>query len=133
MTRQQRPEIDWRFCDGIGLDNLDWPGPWGCGTVWWEVADGAITTHLCALSDDHVDYRDEPHVCTLGHRQDVEKPRRRWRDRLLRRPVEELPRRRESFWADLDRRMEDPEFRRSYVKQSLRIQAADEQPNAGPE
>jgi hypothetical protein len=98
MTRPPRTEPDPGFCDGIGLDNPGWPGPWGCGTVWWEVADGAITTHLCALSDDHVDYRDEPHVCTLGHRQDVEKPRRRWRDRLLRRPVEELPLRRDPWF-----------------------------------
>ena len=35
-----------------------------------------------------------------------------------------------SFWADLDRHLEDPEFRRSYVEQSLWIQASDERADA---
>jgi len=118
-------------CDGVGFDRPDWPGPWGCGTVWWEAVNDVVTRHQCALSYDHVHYRDEPHVCTEGHRCDVERPRRRWRDRLLRRPVEELPRRRGGFWADLDRHLEDPEFRRACAEQSLRLQAGDKQADAG--
>lgn len=128
-----RPESEPTFCGDIGFDGPDWPGPWGCGTVMLEVVDGVVTRHLCTLSYDHVEYEGEGHVCVLGHRWDVEKPRRRWRDRLLRRPVEKLPQRRGrllgSFWDDLGRHMENPEFRRSYVEQSLRIQATDEQAN----
>lgn len=96
----ERPEPDPGFCDGIGFDNPDWPGPWGCGTVMQVMVDGVMTTHMCALSYDHVDYLDEPHVCTLGHRWDVYRPRRRWRDRLLRRRVEKL-RRRPGPWFDM--------------------------------
>lgn len=52
-------------------------------------------------------------------------------DRLSRRPVPELPRRREaSFWTDLGRHLEEPEFRRSYIEETLRIQAAGEQADA---
>jgi hypothetical protein len=135
MSNPARPD-DHAFCDGIGFDNPGWPGPWGCGTVMWEVVDGAIRSHLCALGYDHVEYRDEPHVCTQGHSWGVCRPRRRWWEWLLRRPVEELPWRREpgpgAFWADLNRHMQDPRFRRSYVKESLRIQAFDDQMNAGP-
>lgn len=35
-----------------------------------------------------------------------------------------------AFWDDLDRRLEDPEFRKGYVEHFLRIQAIDEQANA---
>lgn len=39
---------------------------------------------------------------------------------------------RSAFWIDLNRHLQDPKFRRSYVKESLRIQAFDDQMNAGP-
>lgn len=35
-----------------------------------------------------------------------------------------------AFWVDLNRHLQDPKFRRAYVEESLRIQAADEQANA---
>lgn len=45
-----------------------------------------------------------------------------WRQKWL---TQNAPQPRSSFCADLDRHLEEPEFRRSYVEQSLRIQAAD--------
>ena len=50
-----------------------------------------------------------------------------WRQKWL---TQNAPQPRSSFWADLDRHLEDPEFRRSYIEHSLRIQASDEQANA---
>lgn len=93
-----------------------------------------MTRHLCALSYDHVEYEDEPHACALGHRWPVWRPRRRWRDRLLRRSTPKLRSRRGlglgAFWDDLNRRLENPKFRRSYIEESLRIQEVDERANA---
>lgn len=37
----------------------------------------------------------------------------------------------DSFWADLNRRMQDPKFREGYVEESLRIQEVDARANGG--
>jgi len=127
-------EAKLNFCGGIGFDNPDWPGPWGCGTVMQEAVDGIVTTHLCALSCDHTHYRDEPHVCTSGHEWPVWTPPRRWWEWLLRRPLKELPRRRGpfgSFWDDLNWHMENPKFRRAYEEHARRIQEAGNQGATG--
>lgn len=115
------------FCGGVGFDSPDWPGPWGCGGVKVEVVDGVETTHLCALSYDHAECRGEPHCCTLGHRWPVWTPRRRWWQWMLCQPAPQLARRRGpfgSFWDDLDRHLEGPDFRRGYEEQMRRIQTA---------
>ena len=128
------PEVKPNFCGGVGFDGPDWPGPWGCGGVMREVVGGVETTHLCALSYDHVDYQDEPHVCVLGHRWDVWTPRRRWWQWMLRRSAPQLPQRREpfgSFWDELNRRMEDPDFRRAYEKQSALLNPPNDDPGYG--
>lgn len=40
---------------------------------------------------------------------------------------------RSAFWDDLNRNLERPKFRRTYIAESLRIQAFDEQINTGSE
>lgn len=54
------------------------------------------------------------HVGSFGVRQD-------WGDRM----TETARGAGSSFWDDLNRHMEDPEFERSFVETSLRIQAVD--------
>src|SRR3954471_19989798 len=72
-----------RFCGGIDWTTGD--DSWRCDGV---VQDGDRVVHQCAASYDHVEYEGEAHVCALGHRWPVYRPRRRLWDWLLRRPVE---------------------------------------------
>lgn len=58
-------------------------------------------------------------------REQVEAWRRKWEAEASTAPTS-------AFWGDLNRRMQDPKFRRSYVKESLRIQAFDDRMNASP-
>jgi hypothetical protein len=58
-------------------------------------------------------------------REEFEVRRQKWL-------TQHAPQSRGSFWIDLDRHLENPEFRAAYVEQSLQLQKFDDQTNANP-
>lgn len=57
--------------------------------------------------------------------EEAETFRRKWETEASTAPTS-------AFWIDLNRRMQDPKFHRSYVKESLRIQEFNDRMNACP-
>lgn len=70
--------------DPIETHDCTWPDeydPWRCPNAMYEVVAGQEADHYCAASEGHPGN----HCCIHGTRWSQPKPRRCWRDRLLRR------------------------------------------------